>query len=554
MRKKLVCIVGSLISVFSNAVAHADVRATFADPDRRGNMIVEVADSGEMRFTDPQGGYFLIVDGHAFSVQAGPGGPTVTSAEALAFLAREDIRTGRVIFSTSGDEKASKANLYEPEALVNTAGYEGTRYIIAGTQRPALVLTEKPELRPLGRAMATYFRMLADMSAEPVPELGNLYELLETHGILEFWGQKLVSASFAPIDRSRFAIPATPLTLDNLKLDSSEGESVSASNRSDRAPVIRAIFRDHALLTLTSDGKIHAWADGSSNVSNFDVPGKVRDFCKQGNEIILVTGDSQSTGIKIWSGTEHAWTLRISLKNAAENGYLALDCSGAEPILLTTSSMRFLATNREVQIRPDPILGRAYLTTLQHGQYLYVGANAGEWGGGLRRFSLKDGSTKALDGSDPQELCGGLLNTACAPVTGIVIDPSNPNCVLVATGLVHLMSSGMVVRVCGESFSLAYAKPYTIELGWKFNPKDAPSSPSVPFFSMGAGSNKAWAIAGDGLYTFAGNPLPTFAPFPRPSRLSASGIDWTNKDFVLISTTMNQVHSLSGSSLILVPR
>lgn len=554
MVRKLGLIAASIFFILAGTVARADVTAKFSDPNRRGNLIVEVADSGEMRFTDPRGDYFLFVDGHAYQVQAGPGGPTVVTSEALGFQAREEIRTGRVIYSSADDSKTPKVIRYIPEKPVSISGYQGTQYVVSGSTEAAYVLTDQLRLLPIGRALATYLRVVTEISAEPRDDLGNLFDLLATHGVLELWGQKLSSASFAPIDRSRFAIPATPLTLDDVKRIIAIEDHSATPDRPVRSPIVRAVFQGRQLLTLASDGRIEAWTDGGSTAHRFDTPGKVLDLCRRGDELFLVTQESQKTDTLIWSGTVGAWTLRLTLKNAADDRFLALDCSGNEPIALTANAIRMLKTNVSVRIRPDPVIGRAYLTTLQYGSYLYVGANAGEWGGGLRRFSLKDGTSNAIAGSDPKNLCGGLLNMACGPVTGIATDPSDPDCVLVATGLVHMMSSGSIVRVCGDKLSLAYAKPYTIDLGWQFDPKSPPQAGSVPFFSMGKGSGKVWAVGSDGLYTFSNELLPMFKAFPRPFRLPASGIDWTNSDFILISTMMNQVHSLSGSSIILVPR
>ncbi len=551
MFRKLCMIVFSVIFLMLGGVAQSDITATFANSDSLRNMIVEVADSGEMRFTDPDGNYFLFVDGHAYGVRAGPGGPTVITSEALAFQAREDVRNGRTIFSSSGVTEKPEPIRYLPEKSVSIASYEGTQYRSARSAEPAYVFTNHEQLLPLGRALASYFRMANEISAAPNVDTGNLFELLATHGVLEFWGQKLVSTSFAPIERARFVVPAPPITVEDLK---SEGVADVPVKARRPAPIIRAVFQNHLLLTLSADGHMLTWAEGGSTGSQFKSPGKVRDVCRHGDVLFLVTQDSPAADTRFWSGAAGSWTLRLRLNKAPENRFLALDCSGTEPIVLTARTMRHLTTNITVPISPDPILERGYLTTLQHGGSLYVGANAGEWGGGLRKFPLKGGTATKLDGSDPNALCGGILNMACDPVTGLAVDPNNADCILVVSGLVHMMSRGSIVRVCGDKFVLAYAKPYTVDLGWHFDPKSQPPNESVPFFSMGSIQDKAWAVGSDGIYSFSKERSLTFNGFPRGFRRPASGIDWSNADFVLISTDMNQVHSLSGSSLILVPR
>jgi hypothetical protein len=118
-----------------------------------------------------------------------------------------------------------------------------------------------------------------------------------------------------------------------------------------------------------------------------------------------------------------------------------------------------------------------------------------------------------------------------------------------------MLPHGSVLRICGEKISLAYSKPYTLDPNWRFDPKNiSESNYSVPYFSLGGDGRKVWAVGSDGIYHFATDKLPAFSAFPRPHRTPPSRIDWSNPEFILIRTGMNQRHSLSGGSLILVPR
>jgi hypothetical protein len=127
---------------------------------------------------------------------------------------------------------------------------------------------------------------------------------------------------------------------------------------------------------------------------------------------------------------------------------------------------------------------------------------------------------------------------------------------LAATGLEHMMSrDGSVVRVCDRKISLVYSKPYMIQTGWTFDPaKVEPDRLTIPFHSLVGKGAAAWAVGLDGVYHFGGDILPDFTAFPRAQRFPTSGVDWSNLGFVLIATDMNRRHSVSGDSLILVPR
>lgn len=268
-----------------------------------------------------------------------------------------------------------------------------------------------------------------------------------------------------------------------------------------------------------------------------------------------MTGKGEGRGaIRLWSGAPGNWKQEATFRQSQEHPFLALDCSGTEPLLLTAKALQLPRSGRTIAIDPEKLAPGGYFTTLQHGGYLYVGANSGEWGGGLRRFSLTTGAGEAIDASDPEELCGGALNTNCDPVTGLSPDPAKPDCVLASVGLVHFGSSGQVVRICDGRVAVAYRKPYTLDPAWETKPAEDESFSSVPFYALVSSEDASWAVANDGLYRFAAEERPTFIPFGRTKRLPASGIDWSDARFVLVATDMNQRHSMSGTSLLLVPR
>ncbi|TMJ10983.1 MAG: hypothetical protein E6G94_16700, partial [Alphaproteobacteria bacterium] len=90
---------------------------------------------------------------------------------------------------------------------------------------------------------------------------------------------------------------------------------------------------------------------------------------------------------------------------------------------------------------------------------LYVGANAGEFGGGLQRIDLATGAIEQVERHDSDRLCAGPLNTQCDPVTGLVPDPEKPGCVFASIGLAHMMWDGRVLRVCGNEVELVFEAP-----------------------------------------------------------------------------------------------
>ena len=102
---------------------------------------------------------------------------------------------------------------------------------------------------------------------------------------------------------------------------------------------------------------------------------------------------------------------------------------------------------------------------------------------------------------------------------------------------------------------MVYAKPYTIDPNWRFDPEN-PSTDhsSVAFYSLGGNAHGVWAVASDGIYSFGTEAEPEHRPFPGGFEFPKSGVDWSHPEFALVLTTMNQRFSVGGASLILVPR
>lgn len=531
--------------------ALADVSAEYVGQDERRRMVIEVADNGDVRIDHGPDGYMLIVGGRAYSVDAGPGGPLVTAVEVEAYNTRRAIEAGEIRFLMDGDDEQPDFLRFVPGNSIELADFRGTEYVPERGGHTPVGVADDPALAPLGQAYLRYWQVVDEITPDPRAVSDNLGELLARHGVLRFAGMDLQSVSFETIDPARFALPAEPLLLEDVL----RNEAAASFEEEEFDPIIRAVYFDQALWTLTRDGKVSRWAEGAATGAAADTPGTAAAFCSTGDALLLVTGNLEGRGtIKLWSGTPGDWKEEASFRQSRENPFLALDCSGEEPLLLTARALRLPRSGRTISIDPEKLAPGGYFTTLQHGGYLYVGSNAGEWGGGLRRFSLTGEGGETLDASDRDELCGGALNMSCDPVTGLTPDPARSDCVLASVGLVHFLSSGQVVRVCDGRIAVLYRKPYTLDPDWEAKPSEAESFSSVPFYSMVSSEGASWAVASDGVYRFAAEERPDFIAFGRTKRLPASGIDWSDPRFVLVATDMNRRHSISGGSLLLVPR
>lgn len=185
-----------------------------------------------------------------------------------------------------------------------------------------------------------------------------------------------------------------------------------------------------------------------------------------------------------------------------------------------------------------------------NGNSIYVGFNTGEWGGGLQRVDLRTGIVTNVERRDTKELCAGPLNSACDPVTGVIPDPQNRECILAAVGLVHMLSHGRILRVCGKKVSLVFEKPITIDDGFF---KDAKMSEA--FFGLVPSADGGfWGLTSDALYHF-GEDGTKKEEYPLPKLAPVSGIYLRRElpGVIVVRTDANWPVSLSGYTPLVIP-
>jgi hypothetical protein len=192
-------------------------------------------------------------------------------------------------------------------------------------------------------------------------------------------------------------------------------------------------------------------------------------------------------------------------------------------------------------------------TTLGTPDAVWVGFNVGEWGGGLRRISRNNGTVQTVERNRSGELCGGPLNSGCDPVNGVITAPWNPACVVAAIGLVHMMSHGRIVEVCGSNVRRLYYKALDPQPPRNKLDEGEPAS-TVAFFGLTRNGNTWWAVGIDGLYRFDGAHQPMFSPLPKFENKGGYWVSFAVPGIALVLTDVNQRRSMSGSVPIMAAR
>jgi hypothetical protein len=316
----------------------------------------------------------------------------------------------------------------------------------------------------------------------------------------------------------------------------------------------RAVFADGRLWVLSDAGNLSFVTEGQDTRVGETLPEKVFDLCIQDGHPVLITGTNRSGSA--WTLRRHvngAWSVDGTVPTEGD-GLLAMDCAANRVALLTTRRLIGVDGNRQNAVPLFGKLGQGLITsTYGTPDQFFVGINAGEWGGGLRRIDRGSGKITAIERNATGELCGGPLNASCDPVNGIASEPWKPGCIAAAIGLVHFHPHGRVIEVCGDQVERLYYKPYGDKPSGGSRKTDEPFS-TVAFFGLTREGDTLWAVGIDGIYHIGPGGTAHFGPLPSFKEIGGIRVSFDLPSFVLVLTNVNQRRSISGPVPILVSR
>lgn len=301
------------------------------------------------------------------------------------------------------------------------------------------------------------------------------------------------------------------------------------------------------------------------------VPAGVVAMQRHGEEVWALVAKSATTSRRDLGGAAgRADLIRVlpdggpqsrPIRYEAGDNPVAFTFAGDSPVVLTVKSVLSLDGDDQWQARKlsRQLLGTSGDVTVAWvgGQpdQLFVGRNAGEWGGGVTRVDMSTGAVSDIERRDSNDLCAGPLNADCDPVTGLVRDPSRPACVLASTGLGHLgLMSGGVLRICGNVVEVVLqhrveTPAQMVRRGVMGPPRYEATEPIGSLVSDMRGT--IWAASPFALYRIDGNHVSrTSMPnLQRRGRLYLAEAD----GLVVVSSLKNARHSVSGSTPVLIP-
>ncbi|MDX2185570.1 MAG: hypothetical protein SFV32_01450 [Opitutaceae bacterium] len=316
----------------------------------------------------------------------------------------------------------------------------------------------------------------------------------------------------------------------------------------------RAAFAENRLWVLSDAGALSTIEPGAKVRVPADLPEPALDLCAVDDVVHVLT--CAGNGCANWTlrrRTDRRWTTVATLAAKADS-IAALSCAPA-------GTTTVLTNRRLIQVVDGKAAERTLSEKIETGTVtsihvtpdeVFVGINAGEWGGGLRVIARKTGKVSVIE-KTTGGLCKGPLNTACDPVNAIADAPWKPECVIAAIGLVHFAPHGRLVEICGRDVRRIYFR--RLGHGRSKEPgHDDDSFETEAFFGMIPVGKQLVAVGVDGIYRFDGPGAPVRTPLPKFKVVGNIGVSFALPGIALVLTGINQRRSISGNVPMLVPR
>lgn len=317
--------------------------------------------------------------------------------------------------------------------------------------------------------------------------------------------------------------------------------------------IIDAEYFDDALWILDADGNLTR-INASDKIPNaITTSRKLVDICVANGEFFAISvgeDEQQSVKAEILRNSHLVPFRTFQLHNEM---LLEANCQNQKLRLITTKRLITFNRYRTVSVDLSRALRRGLRASYLQDEYLYIGANRGEWGGGLERINIETGEIAKIE-NETGYPCVGLLVSGCDPVNGITHSNRREGCIVVAVGLIHMFSKGRLVEVCGTQISEYYSRTYSnSEIGIERNPNES-SGTSTSFFGVVNNGTEIIAVGVDGIYKI--NPRGSVSITNHPEFVNYNGVyaNFDDPNYVLVLTTINQSHSMSGATPLLVLR
>ena len=600
----MVRLLALVLLALAPAAAIAGTRATYVDEHGQRRVIL-IADNGDFEVQLWMGQHLIVKSGRAYVIEEQLTGPLVTSLNELVAASAElaavprpppsaeqeaamadAVRTmeaaaadiealaAQVVAEAQAAEGSAVSQNDQPHARLPRTWRDGIvvngrpgrghyyRRVDDNVEEIFAVISNDPALAPIG---AAFFRAIeAELELERasgtfIPARGPMdpedIRILTSGTPIQYYSSRLREVE--PVVLPAIALPAEPETGAEVRTRLAAERAARFAPSPPERNASRALFAGGRLYLVTGDHQLASVAEGETALTRHDLGEPVLDACVQGGAPLALTGAAENPS---------AWTVRRlqggqwrAERTVASDGDapVALACTPEGAFLLTSHRFIDLTPARPVALRLQGEPVHALVTAAVHvtPQAVFVGLNAGEWGGGLRRVDRRSGRIETIARNATGDLCDGPLNPDCDPVQGLATIPWRPDCIAAAIGLIHMAAHGRVTMVCPGRIEQLYAATR----GEFEDPERAREAArgrygSIAFFGLAASGNGLIAIGHNGLYRLAADGTATHVPLPRFVRVEGVLVSFALPDAVLVVTGINGRASVSGAVPIMAVR
>jgi hypothetical protein len=270
-----------------------------------------------------------------------------------------------------------------------------------------------------------------------------------------------------------------------------------------RTAVRWSTFAQGRIWIVTETGDLWSFQEDSPEATRHVLNNPAYALCATGGGVLVVTGEAQApkryTLRRVSEATPHVEVA------ARGEGVVGLTCDPHRAMLVTTRRMIEIAGDRVVRqstlSHRLPSQARSQLAATE--AEILVGFDVGEWGGGLYRISRRTGAVTEVHHNPSGELCDGLLNGACDPVSAVALLPGAPDCVQAAANEVYSRSFGRILAVCGGRLRQRYR--LDCEAGMC----------AIGGMGLATAGADTWVVGGEQLVRLDAAGDPHLTPFPR---------------------------------------
>jgi hypothetical protein len=307
----------------------------------------------------------------------------------------------------------------------------------------------------------------------------------------------------------------------------------------------------HDRLWLRSEDGAVVEIDRASHAQHVLASSGVIDMARKDQQLLVLRRSSGRTNVYEIVDLTGRGPSSPLLRTGAQP--IALFAGGASIVLTQSALFRLDGGNWRKVALSEPLRRAPQIAIASNSAgTIYIGFNRGEWGGGMQAVDETTGmvsEVRRIDG----DVCNGPLGQECDPVTGLVRDPSRPECVLASVGLSHFLADGRILRVCGKGVEVVFSETIPPPPGSDRPKTDGSRQPvsTWPFFGL-ASTTDGWAAVSYGRLFVSSAGTVTSRDTPAPEKWQDLYVAPLADDLMAVVTDLNAGMSLSGYTPLLV--